>query len=120
MAEEQDKLLNDLQRRLDLKKGLLERLNEIPKKLKQVNPGESVVVPERKTYTIEMEDIPSIEKNEELVLGMDQEEKKEKIIQKLLDIKKNEENNEGNENIQDIQGPSSTANLRDLLSSNSK
>uniref|UniRef100_A0A0N5BDW0 Mediator complex subunit 9 n=1 Tax=Strongyloides papillosus TaxID=174720 RepID=A0A0N5BDW0_STREA len=120
MAEEQDKLLNDLQRRLDLKKGLLERLNEIPKKLKQVNPGESVVVPERKTYTIEVEDIPSIEKNEELVLGTDQEEKKGKIIQKLLEIKKNEENNEGNKNIQDVQGPSSSSNLRDLLSSNSK
>uniref|UniRef100_A0A0K0E3V6 Mediator of RNA polymerase II transcription subunit 4 n=1 Tax=Strongyloides stercoralis TaxID=6248 RepID=A0A0K0E3V6_STRER len=119
IAEEQKEMLNDLQRRLDLKRDLLDRLNEIPNKLKQVTPGENVIVPERKTYTIEVDDIPLSEKNDKLILGSELEQKKEEVIQKLLKLRKNEEVIEGGGSTIGIQG-STTANLRDLLSNSSK
>lgn len=120
VAEEQEKLINDLQRRLDLKRDLLERLNEIPNKLKQVTPGENVIIPERKTFTIESDDHPFIEKNDKLILGSELEQKKEKVMQKLLKLRKNEELVEGSGAPQSLQGQSSTTNLRDLLSNNLK
>uniref|UniRef100_A0A0N4ZK63 Coiled-coil domain-containing protein 149 n=1 Tax=Parastrongyloides trichosuri TaxID=131310 RepID=A0A0N4ZK63_PARTI len=79
--EDQDLLMEDLKRRLELKRDLLERLNEIPKKLKQVNPGSENTIGDRNTSVLEEEDLPPAEGNYHLKEGLNF--KKEDLLNKL-------------------------------------